>query len=234
MLSNSSYVALLEDSLLPVEAYPLPENQDEIQQNPLSHNAKQQRTAITSEKIAIAVAMFNSGQSVTSVAAALGCSTRKAYDIRKKTAPRNVGDTRKAYEPLKRGRKLRPEERGNRQQMVRNMLSAHPHLQLSAVNEMLPSPVHISTICRDIKTIGFSRKALQIVPYERNTQENMIRRRQYAELISVFSDNQLVFIDETSHNLHLSSTHGYSPIDKPAVQLINANRGKNLTSIVHC
>jgi transposase len=190
------------------------------------------RTKLTAEKIAVATAMFSAGQRPSDVATAVGCSLRKAQQLKKDTNPEFDGGQRKPYVPQKRGRKSQPQVSEVRRQMVRNVLVLDPSLEQAAVSEMLPTPVHYSTISRDIKSLGWSRKQLQKVPFERNTPENLHRRRLFAETTSLISDNRLVYIDETGFNLHVSSTHGYSPSGQPAVLMVQANRGQNMTAIV--
>lgn len=223
---------VIVDDYMPAVAPEDPLVGDNVPNVPQEPVEPRRRTAITADKIAIAVAMFNNGQSSRAVATALGCSIRKAHVIRKDTAPGMVGEVRKCYQPKKRGRKPHPEGKEIRQQMVRNILSGAPHLQQAAISEMLPVPVHVSTVSRDIHAIGYTRKELQTVPFERNKPENIQRRQQYAAILNQIGDQRLVFLDETGHNLHLSTTHGYSPAGQPAVHHLNANRGQNLTAIV--
>jgi transposase len=177
------------------------------------------------------LAFFPVGNAVA-VAKALGCSRSQAYKLKKDTEPAIVGHQRQAYIPKKRGRKSQPQLREARREMVRNLLTGQPELQQVAVAEFLPVPVHQSTIARDIKAIGWSRKRFQIIPFERNSHQNVLRRRQYAEMLTLVNDNRLIFIDETGHNLHLSTIYGYSAAGQPDIQMVNANRGKNLTAIV--
>jgi transcriptional regulator with PAS, ATPase and Fis domain len=224
MAGNGYYMGLLMNDMPPVPH--VNEVGDEVEQQAVHphHRAK-----ITVEKIAIATAMFSAGWSAQAVASALECSISAAYELRKKSEPNTVGEPRQPYVPRKRGRKPQPQVTNTRRQMVKNILSTEPDVQQVAVAERLPMPVHQTTICRDIKAIGLTRKRLQIVPFERNTPQNIQRRRTFAETLYGIPDNQLVFLDETGHNLHLSSTYGYSAAGQPAVRFQNANRGRNLT-----
>ena len=207
--------------------------------NPIlnSHVSQQEvqsisRVKMTPEKVSVATAMFNNRQKPATVAFALGCSLRKAYQIQHDTFPKNIGELRQSYTPKKRGRKSCTSGKEARQQLVKSILTVEPYLEQPAITELLPTPVHPSTICRDIKAIGWTRKVMQTVTFDKNTPQNLQRRRQYAEVVNQINDNRLIFIDETGHNLHLSTTHGYSASGTPAVRFLNANRGKNLTVIV--
>jgi transposase/arginine repressor len=218
-MAEMGFVAMLADA----------NNEVLIEEHPLQQ--PQPRSKITQDKIDIATAMFNDGQKPAAVANALNCSLRKAQQMKKDTDPQMIGGQRQPYQPKKRGRTPQLHLIEARQQAVRNILTAEPDLHQTAVGERLLNPVKQCTISKDIKRLGWTRKSLQIVPFERNTPQNMQRRRQFAETINVINDHRLVYIDETGHNLHLSTTHGYAPAGQPAIRGIQANRGKNLTAI---
>jgi hypothetical protein len=116
------------------------------------------RTKLTAEKISVATAMFTAGQKPSDVAIAIGCSLRTAQQLKKNTNPELVGGQRQAYLPRKRGRKAQPQVAEVRRQMVRNILAMDPSLEQAAVAQMLPTPMHYSTISRDIKSLGWTRK----------------------------------------------------------------------------
>lgn len=89
-----------------------------------------------------------------------------------------------------------------------------------------------STISRTLKDMIFSRKRLVKIPVERNTIKNIETRQIYARSLGHINDNNLVFLDETSMNLHQTRNYGYSPINSKAIKFIKANRGTNISCMV--
>jgi transposase len=77
----------------------------------------------------------------------------------------------------------------------------------------------------------WTRKRLQKIPVERNSDRVVDLRRSYCEIISNVPSDSLIFLDETGFNLHTSYNYGYSPAGQPAVIGLPANRGRNLSLI---
>ena len=67
--------------------------------------------------------------------------------------------------------------------------------------------VHISTICRTVQRLGFSRKRLQHIALQRSDE----KRAQYMAEISIFDPTMLIWIDETGFQRRNSiRAYGYS------------------------
>lgn len=86
-----------------------------------------------------------------------------------------------------------------------------------------------STISRKLKKLGITRKRLSIIPEERNTQERIVERLQYANDLLRYSNANLVFLDESGFNEHIKRAYGYSLKNQKAVINLRANRGKNIS-----
>jgi transposase len=187
------------------------------------------RVTLGPAQIQSAVALFNNDMPTSTVATALGCFLRTAQRLKERTQPTFIGQVRAPYAPKKRGR---PEETGRREERraeIRNSLIADPALDQGGVAGLLPVQVSRSTICRDIKAMGWSRKRLKKVPFEKNSPHNIVLRNQYATKLAGISDARLVFLDESGFNLHVSTTYGYSEAGTDAVVGVLGNRQQNLT-----
>ncbi|CAG8512328.1 11995_t:CDS:10, partial [Cetraspora pellucida] len=72
------------------------------------------------------------------------------------------------------------------------------------------------------------------IPHKCNTSDTILDRKRYVEKIHQKVIDMLedaIYIDETGFNLHLSSSHGCSLRGQPAVQVVETQRGKNITVI---
>ncbi|CAG8719094.1 12064_t:CDS:2, partial [Racocetra fulgida] len=90
------------------------------------------------------------------------------------------------------------------------------------------------TVSRYVKEIGFTLKRLTVIPEGRNTDKTIHERKQYVkkiydENINIYKD--IVYIDETGFNLHLSATRGRAYRGQPAIRKVASNRGKKISII---
>ncbi len=75
------------------------------------------------------------------------------------------------------------------------------------VNDATGTWVHISTICRTVHRLGFTRKRLQHIALQRSTE----KRAEYMAEISIFNPSMLVWVDETGFRRRNSiRAYGYS------------------------
>jgi hypothetical protein len=63
---------------------------------------------------------------------------------------------------------------------------------------------------------NFSTKQLEHVPRERNTPENIRKRKEYCQIASRWNDTDLIFSDEFGVNLHIKRGRGRSRVGTPA------------------
>jgi len=193
----------------------------------------QRRISLTKEKIKTAFALFNNGASTSTVATALSCSLRTAQRLKDKSIPDEVTEPQSShYSPQKRGPKHNPHREAERSERVKAVLTQEPDCAQEDIMEKAGMSLSQPSISRVIKKMGWSKKKLQRVPVERNSEANTNRRRAYASEIYQLSNQQLVFIDETGHNLHMTCNRGYSPLGQPAICQVPANRGRNFSAIV--
>ena len=88
-----------------------------------------------------------------------------------------------------------------------------------------------STVCRALKKMNWTRKRLKRIPVDRNSSLNINRRAEYSIDLSTIADENLVFIDESGFNLHLSSFYGYAPTGLTPTLNVPSNNGRNLSLI---
>lgn len=115
---------------------------------------------------------------------------------------------------------------------IKSILMVDPAATLLTLKEQLELRnifVAKSTISRAIKSMGYSRKRLFIVPEERNNIELINKRQIYCRQVELIPDENLIFIDETGFNLHLSKKYGYSPINSKCYITAPANRNKSIS-----
>ncbi|CAB4024257.1 Hypothetical predicted protein [Paramuricea clavata] len=86
----------------------------------------------------------------------------------------------------------------------------NPQMQLHEVADNIAnvtgSAFGPETLCRALYRLGITRKKIQRVALQQN--ENL--RQQFKAEISVFSPNQLVFVDETGIDKRITRQYGYS------------------------
>lgn len=87
----------------------------------------------------------------------------------------------------------------------------HPGIYLTELQQLLYDAtgtwVHVSTICRTVHHLGFTRKRLQHIALQRSDE----LRAQFMAEISVFNPSMLVWVDETGFRRRNSiRTYGYS------------------------
>ena len=88
--------------------------------------------------------------------------------------------------------------------------------------------VCLSTVCRFLHRIGFSRQKLRIVAIQRND----FLRAQFVSDVSIYEPEMLIFLDETGSDRRNSiRKHGYSLKGKPLVSYELLVRGERISAI---
>ena len=87
-------------------------------------------------------------------------------------------------------------------------------------------------MCRKLKEIEITRKRLKKKAAAVFTSSLMQSRKDYAREVLSINNNNLLFLDESGFNLHLTNHYGYSPVGVDAIKKIPSNRGKNLSLIL--
>lgn len=128
-------------------------------------------------------------------------------------------------------------EFNNEKNIVASELALNPCTTLSVLARKLHessidgSNYSVSTVCRIVKSMDYTRKALTLVPINRNSNQNKALRNEYARFISDIRDEQFVFIDESGFNLHLSRRFGYSQKNTKAYIGVPNSKGVNVSLI---
>ncbi|KAG0435081.1 hypothetical protein DMUE_4896 [Dictyocoela muelleri] len=133
-------------------------------------------------------------------------------------------------EDKKRGKKKDTSIRTN---FINLELSTNPCTTLRSLSLNLENNRDInnslSTLHRGIKSMNYSRKIITKIPSSRNSDANKTQRVIYANLISNISDNDLIFLDESGFNLHLTLNYGYSPKNIKAYTTVPNSKGTNVS-----
>ncbi|CAG8790412.1 6978_t:CDS:2, partial [Dentiscutata erythropus] len=92
-----------------------------------------------------------------------------------------------------------------------------------------------STVGRNIKNkVGFTLKKLVLVNKRQNISNTIVKRKEYVQNISQQRINlyhDVIYIDESGFNFHLSYSRGHAPRGQRAIKEVLKQRGKNVTII---
>lgn len=190
---------------------------------------RKNRKTVTKELVAIIASMIEAKKDLRQISATVGLSARTIIKI--------IKDIKNGKEFKPAGKKLK--ETFNQKnslftdvdQIIYNSITCNNSLtqqELKAkVEEQSGDIVSISTICRKLKKMNFTRKRLSLIPEERNTVDKIEARAIYAADIMRIRDDNLIFLDETGFNLHTRRSYGYSLTNEKAFITLPANRAKN-------
>ncbi|KAG0437411.1 hypothetical protein DMUE_3704 [Dictyocoela muelleri] len=87
----------------------------------------------------------------------------------------------------------------------------------------------VSTICRQIRKMNYTRKVLTKIPVSKNSVENKISRYEYCNFLNLIENEDLFFLDESGFNLHLTPKYGYSLKNTKAYTTIPNSKGSNVS-----
>ncbi|KAF7689091.1 hypothetical protein CDIK_2889 [Cucumispora dikerogammari] len=149
--------------------------------------------------------MKNSNSKIVAIAAALNISIQSAY-----RQCRKLDINEEA--PIKK-RERKPVLKDMLHNSIRTIIASDNALTEKALTERLPANIQTSrsTIFREIKKLGYTRKRLKLIVSARNFERVFSKRYIFGLALSSVADNQLVFIDKTGFNFHYSSHYSYSP-----------------------
>ncbi|KAG0431386.1 hypothetical protein DMUE_5568 [Dictyocoela muelleri] len=77
--------------------------------------------------------------------------------------------------------------------------------------------------------MNYTRKILTRVPISRNSDNNKIERFNYCNFLNNKINEELLFLDESGFNLHLSPKYGYSPKNSKAYTIVSNSKGCNVS-----
>lgn len=86
-----------------------------------------------------------------------------------------------------------------------------------------------STVSTTLRAMKISRKRLVLISDKKNDPQTLSSRHTFAVKYRRYSDEDLLYLDETGFNLHSKRSYGYSPINCPARIIVRGNKGKNVT-----
>ena len=120
---------------------------------------------------------------------------------------------------------------------IKGWLEEDCSLSLRAIAEkcraMFNITVSKSTVDNVIQGFYFSLKRIHKVPQRRNDIETIESRYNYAisfiNIQSRFSQNELIYIDETGYNISMRTARGRSLVGTPAVLTVPALRCRNIS-----
>ena len=104
------------------------------------------------------------------------------------------------------------------------------YLQISQeYQEKFGEKISLESISRVLKKRRFSTKMMISVPAERNTRENIAKRKVFAQEMGHIPEERLVYIDESPFNLHMNRKRGRSKKGRRAYNEVKGSRGANIT-----
>ncbi|KAG0426706.1 hypothetical protein DMUE_5953 [Dictyocoela muelleri] len=71
-----------------------------------------------------------------------------------------------------------------------------------------------------------------LISDKKNDQETIEQRHFFAVKYRIYSDEDILYLDETGFNLHSKRSYEYSPKNVPARLIVKGNRGQNVTLII--
>lgn len=90
--------------------------------------------------------------------------------------------------------------------------------------------VSLNTISRALDGQLISLKDVRTVPFQWNSVEVKVERREYAEwLLSAGVNQNTIYMDEFGVNIWTARTKGRAPVGQRAVRIVEGQRGHNLT-----
>lgn len=119
-------------------------------------------------------------------------------------------------------------------EISRMLLQDNSFVQSEIASELRKKNITISqsSISRILKDMNYTRKRLVKIPIERNCSTILTKRQEYARTIEYLPNENLVFLDETGCNLHITRNYGYSPLNTKAYKVVRGNRGQNISCMV--
>jgi len=101
------------------------------------------------------------------------------------------------------------------------------------IQDIFNITVSTSTISRYIEKFHYSLKRVTIIPERRNDADNIVARKIYAlryiSLSEIFSENEIIFIDEVGFKVSTRVSRGRSAVGKPAVSIVPKIRTRNIS-----
>ncbi|KII64747.1 hypothetical protein RF11_06638 [Thelohanellus kitauei] len=180
---------------------------------------------VNSEKVLEIKKMYEAGASTKSISVATELSRRTVQSWTKKI------DDNPNVQPKKLG-KL-PQTNHRRQREIEILIEANNALTAVGIAKSLPKnfKCSTSTICRQLKSMGYSRKRLKRSVASRNSADVIDQRYIYSTRIEMLPDSEIIFIGETDFNLNTSENYGYAPTGiKPSI-IVQAERGTSVNCI---
>nr|XP_004206232.2 uncharacterized protein LOC101241339 [Hydra vulgaris] len=169
--------------------------------------------------------MLIGNESSRSIANATGLSIRTIQNwIRKLEADQNII-------PKKRGRAAR--NNIERKREIELLINANNALTTNDMAELMPEEHKCSTttIKRELKQMGYTRKRLKSIVVARNSAQVIATRFMFCNHVSFLRNLDLVYIDETGFNLHDSRHYGYALLGSTPFVTVPTQRGRNVSLI---
>ena len=124
--------------------------------------------------------------------------------------------------------------------IVKSWVDADCALSLKALADIVMDEFSItvskSTINRILDNLNYSFKTIHLIPERQNATDNIQVRKEYAfqfsALPSIYSEDQIVFIDEVGFNVSMRTSRGRSPVGSPAVTAVPCIRSRNIS--IYC
>lgn len=193
---------------------------------------RKKHTHFNDEKIETAMNLVRSGANAKMIASATGVSIRSAQSFIAKTYPETPGGPFRRFTMAMPGRKPANDE--ELRQHVDRLYDEDQTLTQKMVIDRLPAHLKCSVkkLGKLLKRCNYTRKRIQLSPHERNSPANLRARRLYASEMARYSNDQLIFIDETGFNLHTGPIYGWAKRGLTPTDPRPANRRGNISMVM--
>eukprot|EP00477_Mikrocytos_mackini_P003120 GAHX01003817.1.p1 GENE.GAHX01003817.1~~GAHX01003817.1.p1 ORF type:complete len:386 (-),score=54.93 GAHX01003817.1:6-1163(-) len=129
-------------------------------------------------------------------------------------------------------RSRRKNQKDSRLEDVTEILLQGPLLTTMEIREKLDYSVSAHTISTLILKGGFTRKRVKLKSEKKNSEENLVKQKNYLTKVMNVPNNELIFLDEAGFNRHIVSSYGYSPRSTECCLEVPASKGKSITLLM--
>lgn len=157
------------------------------------------------------------------------------YDVKKDTVYRICSFRQYTTKPRggSKGRKINQETLGYLINLIESRADITLHEMKDALIQEKGLTVSVATIARCLEGSLITLKKMELVPMNRNSEENKIARRQHASWLQTQYElgAQFCYIDECGFGLYTARSHGRSVRGLPARRIVPNQRTPHITML---
>ena len=120
---------------------------------------------------------------------------------------------------------------GIARQLILDMVETDCSVTLKALKNCLQTELNInvsaSTIEREFKNLHYTFKRVQLIPEARNTEQNIQKRFEYANIYLALNEQNIIFVDEMGVNCSMRVNYGRSEVGSSPRKIVRSLRSRN-------